>query len=186
LGSHLSEIDDKSGYDHIIVYQTVGWFGSTTFFREMGISCSLYIDDRLIRDIFSQEGYRSRDIELRDSNLSRESASAALYVVCRVLVRLGYFLGLKKCILSPTAKLQFLGMLIDTHAQVFLIPQEKRIKFAELREATLACKSSMPLKSLQRLLGKCSSFLLAFPGAKFYIREMAAAIGKAGRAWKWL
>ena len=30
------------------------------------------------------------------------------------------------------------------------------------------------------MMGKCNSFSLAFPGAKFYVREMAAAIGKAG------
>ena len=160
------------------VYQTVGLI-STTFFRELGISCSLYIDDRLIGDLCCQEGYWSRDVDLRDGDYSQESAKAALYVVCRVLVSLGYFLGLNKCILSPVPRLQFLGMLVDTREQAFLVPPKKRRKFAMLREAILECKSSVALKSLQRLMGKCSSFSLAFPGAKFYIREMAAAIGES-------
>ena len=30
------------------------------------------------------------------------------------------------------------------------------------------------------MMGKCNSFSLALSGAKFYVREMAAAIGKAG------
>lgn len=72
-------------------------------------------------------------------------------------------------------------MIVDTQLQAFSIPQEKRVSFAELREAILSCKSTTSMKSLQRLMGKCSSFSLAFPGAKFYIREMAAAIGKTSR-----
>ena len=154
---------------------------STTFFREKGISCSLYIDDRLVGEIFSLEGLWSRAIEMRDNQFGLESAMTALYVVCLVLTSLGYFLGLKKCILAPTCRIQFLGMLIDTQAQAFSIPEDKRVSFAELREAILSCKSSTSIKSLQRLMGKCSSFSLAFPGAKFYIREMAAAIGKTSR-----
>ena len=60
-----------------------------------------------------------------------------------------------------------------------LIPEEKKERFASLREGILIRKSSIPLKSLQRLMGKCISFSLAFPGAKFYIREMAQAVGRA-------
>jgi len=210
--SHLSKIDDKSGYDHILlssesqenfgiewqgwwlvgttlpfgwknspyVYQTVG-LGPTSFFRELGITCSLYIDDRLVGEVFSNEGYWSRAMEHRSQQYSRQAAEAALYVVCMILVNLGYFLGLNKCVLSPTRRLIFLGMYIDSHEQAFSVPSEKRLKFAELREAILKYKSTAPLKSIQRLMGKCISFSLAFPGAKFYIREMAAAIGKAGR-----
>jgi hypothetical protein len=60
-----------------------------------------------------------------------------------------------------------------------LIPEEKRNKFVGLGESILDHKSSIPLRSLQKLMGKCISFSLAFPGAKFYIREMAHAIGRA-------
>ena len=153
--SHLSKIDDKSGYDHILlsadsqqyfgiewqgwwlvcttlpfgwknapyVYQTVG-LGSTSFFRELGITCSLYIDDRLIGEIFRNEGYWSRAIEHRTEPFSCEAAESALYIVCLVLVHLGYFLGLSKCILSPTTRLVFLGLWVDSHEQAFLIPRE--------------------------------------------------------------
>ena len=41
--------------------------------------------------------------------------------------------------------------------------------------------SSITLKSLQRLMGKCNSFLLAFPATKFNISEMAASVAKASR-----
>ena len=70
-------------------------------------------------------------------------------------------------------------MLIDSTLQAFLIPEEKKERFASLREGILIRKSSIPSKSLQRLMEKCISFSLAFPGAKFYIREMAQVVGRA-------
>ena len=70
-------------------------------------------------------------------------------------------------------------MLIDSTLQSFLIPEEKKERLASLREGILIRKFSIPLKSLQRLMGKCISFSLTLPGAKFYIREMAQAVGRA-------
>ena len=70
-------------------------------------------------------------------------------------------------------------MLIDSTLQSFLIPEKKKERFTSLREGVLIRKSSIPLKSLQRLMGKCILFSLTFPGAKFYIREMAQAIVRA-------
>ena len=96
------------------IYQITG-MASTHSFRRMGITCSLYIDDRLIGEIMSKHGFWSCSLENRDSKFSKNAAEAALYVVCRVLKGLGYFLGLDKCILSPATRLQYLGMLIDTN-----------------------------------------------------------------------
>ena len=86
----------------------------------------------------------------------------------RVLTGLGYFLGLEKCISvsSPATRLQYLGMLIDTNEQAFIVPQDKHPRFAELREFILGCKTSVSLKSIQKMMGKCNFFSLAFPGTK--------------------
>ena len=208
--AYLSKIDDKSGYDHVLlssesqtyfgiewqgwwlvgvtlpfgwknspyIYQTVG-LGPTHFFRGLGITCSLYIDDRLNGEILRLEGTWSRPLCERTPEYSFQSARAALYIICKVLVNIGYFLGLSKCVLHPVNRIQYLGMLIDSPAQAFGIPQDKRQRFAQLREEILKVKSCVPLKSIQKLMGKCISFSLAFPGAKFYIREMASAVGKA-------
>jgi len=46
--------------------------------------------------------------------------------VYRVLTGLGYFLGLEKCISSPATRLQYLGMLIDTNEQAFIVPQDNQ------------------------------------------------------------
>lgn len=67
----------------------------------MGIACSLYIDDRLNDEIFTSVGYWSRSMGKRDAVFSKQSAEAALYIVRRLLIQLGYFLGLKKCVLMP-------------------------------------------------------------------------------------
>ena len=211
-GSFLTKIDDKSGYDHILlsedshqffgiewqgwwlvgvtlpfgwknspyVYQTVG-LGPTNFFRGRGIVCSLYIDDRLNGELFTSEGYWSRPISQRNREFSFQAAEAALFIVVKVLVHLGYLLGFKKCVLIPVTRIVYLGMIVESLVQAFSVPKEKRDRFAQLREGILVRKSSVPLKSIQRLMGKCISFSLAFPGAKFYIREMAASLAKESK-----
>ena len=162
------------------VYQTVG-LASSSFFRDFGVVCTLYIDDRLIGEIFSESGNWSRPIEFRDAEFSAKAAEAALYIVCRVLVALGYFIGINKSVLSPMPRIVYLGMLIDSNTLSFSVPHDKRVKFAKLREDILTRPSNVSLKSLQKFLGKCMSFSLAFPGAKFFVREISGAIGRASR-----
>ena len=104
-----------------------------------------------------------------------------MYTVCTVLVNLGYFLGISKCVLAPVTQIQYLGMIVDSTAQAFRTPDDKKIKFAQLREKLLLHESTVSLKSLQKLIRKCISFSLAFPAAEFYIREIVAAIAKASK-----
>ena len=140
------------------------------------MACSLYIDDRLNGELFSSEGFWSRPISRRTPDYSYRSAVVALYIVCEVLVGLGYFLGIAKCVLVPATRIQYSGMIVDSAAQAFCIPEDKKLKFAQLREHIILREATVSLKSLQRLMEKCISFSLAFPGAKFYIREMAASM----------
>ena len=151
----------------------------TSLEKKVLLALSLYIDDRLNGELFTKKGFWSRPIGQRDTGYSYKSAQAALYIVCKVLTHLGYFLSLKKCVLAPTQRILYLGMLIDSTLQAFLIPEEKKEKFASLRQGILIHKSLIPLNYLQRLMGKCISFSLACPGAKFYTREMAQAVGRA-------
>jgi len=51
-----------------------------------------------------------------------------------------------------------------------------------LREEILSGAPTVPLKTLHRFLGKAIWFTRAFPGATFFIREIAAAIGSASSA----
>ena len=53
-------------------------------------------------------------------------------MVYRLLIGLGYFIGLSNCVLEPTTSLIFLGMGINS--QSFTIPPAKKAKFAQHRE----------------------------------------------------
>jgi len=197
--SHVNKIDDKSGHDHILlsrhsqqyfgmerqgwwlvgvtlpfgwknspcVYQTVG-LGPTNFFQEFrGSIFSLYRRSLKWGAVFFGR-FLVTPIITEASADSYQSAEVALYIVCTVLVNLGYFLGISKCSLAPVTQIQYLGMIVELIAQAFCIPKDK-IKIAPLREQILLRQSTVSLKSLQRLMGKCISFALAFPAAKFYI-----------------
>ena len=138
-----------------------------TFFRSLGVACSLYIDDHLNGELFFY--FRKvfvAPLSQRTPAYSYQSAEVALYIICTVLVNLGYFLDNSKCVLAPVTQTQHVGMIVEFIAQAFRKPEEK-IKIAPLREQILLRQSTMYLKSLQRLMGKCISFSLAFPAGKF-------------------
>lgn len=55
------------------------------------------------------------------------------------MIRVGYFLNIKKSVLVSVKCLKFLGMLIDSERLAFIIPDEKIQKFISLRESILDC-----------------------------------------------
>lgn len=116
------------------------------------------------------------------SNLPIELTERVLYIVCNILVRLGYFVGLKKTITSNKS-LKFLGLVIDSCKQTFLIPDEKKVTFAKMRGHILVIQD-VDLLTLQKFAGKCISFMLAVPSAKLFIREVNRAIRMASKKSK--
>lgn len=48
------------------------------------------------------------------------AAQAANYIVCSILVNLGYFIGLAKSLLHPAIRITYLGLIIDTTLQAFI------------------------------------------------------------------
>ena len=171
----MSKIDDKSGYDLILLsfdsqqyfgvewqgwwlvgvtlpfrwknspflYQTIG-LGPIFVFRSLGIACSLYIDDRLNGELFASKGCCARPLSQRTPEYSFQSAEAALYIVCLVLVNLGYFLGLSKCVLVPVNRIRYVGMIVESIAQAFCIPEDEKVNFAQLREQIFLRGSPSP------------------------------------------
>ena len=123
------------------VYQTVG-LTPTVFFRNLGVACSLYIDDCLNGELFTPVGFWSRFISQQDRDFSFHSAEAALFIVSKVLVHFGYFLGIKKCVLTLVMRI------VDSSQQAFVVPEDKRVKIAHFRESILGYQSSMLLKSI--------------------------------------
>ena len=202
-----TKLDDKSGYDHIkltadskkffglfwkgwfFVYNTIpfGWspsayiyhttgLGASHFIRSNGVPLTQYIDDRHI----GQLRLPSHTV-IEWSNF--ELAEAAVFIASLVLVHCGYFIGIQKSVLKPTQNIQFLGFICSSRDQSFLLPADKKRKFAELRESILESKI-VTVKTLQRFAGKAISFCLAVPAAKLYTREVNASISKGMKSSK--
>lgn len=207
-GHYQTKLDDKSGYDHILlsensktffglcwkdhifVYNTLpfGWspsayiyhttgLGASHFIRLKGVPLSQYIDDRHIGQL--RPLYPSLCKDWSDLDF----ANAAIYIAAVVLTACGYFLGLQKSVFEPTKAIQFLGFISDSEKQAFILPEDKREKFATLRDNLLS-SNVIQVKMLQRFAGKAVSLALAIPAAKLYVREVNAHIGRALRRSK--
>lgn len=100
-----------------------------------------------------------------------------IFLVAFYLVRMGYFLGLSKSILTPLKIVPYLGFLADFSMEVFHLIPEKKHKFVRLVQETLQ-STYASVKTLQRLVGKCTSFSRAVPAVRLFTREMNAAISK--------
>ena len=177
-GNHYqTKLDDKSGYDHFMlteesriyfglcwkawyfVFNTLpfGWspsayvyhtsgLGPSHFIRSNNTPLSQYIDDRHVGQM--------RLLQCYNSNWSNiDLAKAAAFIASIVLVSCGYFIGLKKSILSPVQVIPFLGFFSDSTKQAFLLPEDKKLKFAALRDSLIESKV-ISAKSLQRFAGK--------------------------------
>ena len=140
---------------------------ATHFIRSNGVPCSQYIDDRhagLPRACVKQFSIF-------------QLAQMATFVACSVLVSLGYFIGLKKVSWRRVPLSGFWGILCDSEKQAFILPDDKRISFASLRESILE-KNSVSLKNLEKFAGKTTSFSLLVPAAKLYTNCVFQVIAK--------
>lgn len=201
-GSFIISCDEKSGYDHIkltresetyfglefegwvftyttlpfgwkaspFIYQSVG-MQVTSYLRGHGVSNFQYIDDRLA--ICSLQENRSLEAKLiKDSRYVPTSMSLNLI---SMLTSLGYTLAIAKCQLVPSTRVRFLGFLVDSIQQAYLLPSDKKLTFIKLRDHILSLKY-IDVKTLQRFAGKCISMTLVIPAAKLYIRDVNQAI----------
>ena len=97
--------------------------------------------------------------------------------MCYLLIEAGYFIGIDKSQLVPSTWVRFLGFLCDAVRQAFLVPEDKKAKFAALREDILS-SPFVGLKTLQRFSGKVISFSLPIPGCKLYVRDVFKVISR--------
>ena len=96
-------------------------------------------------------------------------AEMAAFIACLTSISLGYFIGLAKSILLPVTAVVFLGYICDSEKQAFLLPRDKLVKFAALRDSILEHKT-VSLKNLQKFAGKTTSFALLVPAAKLFTK----------------
>lgn len=95
--------------------------------------------------------------------------------MCSVVVCLGYFIDLSKPVAVPQTRIGLLGFLSDSILQAFLIPQDKKTKFATLPDSIIQ-GHTVSIKTLQQFAGKTTSFSMAVPAAQLYAREVYSAI----------
>lgn len=204
-GHFQTTFDEKSGYQHVLlhpssrsyfglefkgvyfVFRTLpfGWKASayvyhniglavTSAARSFGVPVSQYIDDRHVGQLFSPS--HARNGLPPDPVL----AVAGAYILCYLLIEAGYFINIEKACYVPSTSVRFLGFTCDSAQQAFLLPEDKKQKFASLREGILSSRC-IDVRTLQRFAGKVISFSLAVPGCKLYIREVFKAISRLGR-----
>ena len=152
---------------------------ATSYTRSLGVPCSQFIDDRHIGQLSPSPEYRSSVGDWSDL----EFANAAIFIAAFVLISLGYFIGLSKSSLIPAQVFRFLGFLVGSQLCAFLLPEDKKTKFATLRQHILANRE-VSVKTLQRLAGKISSFCFAVPAALLYARDIfrsTAGFSKSSR-----
>ncbi|KAJ8303085.1 hypothetical protein KUTeg_019481 [Tegillarca granosa] len=138
-GAYMITCDEKSGYDHIEIYES----SQTYFGIQLGV------------------------VSLSDNEDPVVSGMKVAYVLLQVFTRLMYTFSLYKCSLIPKTCVKYLGFLIDSLQQAYLLPPDKKQTFITLRDYILGL-DKVDLKNLQRFSGKCISMNLAIPGCKLF------------------
>ena len=157
---------------YIYIYHTSG-LGPSHFIHSNNVPLSQYIsiDDRHVGQM--------RLFQCNNSDWSNmDQAKTAAFIGSIVLISCGYFIGLKKSILSPVQVIPFLGFLSDSIKQAFLLPEDKKFKFAVLRDSLIESKI-ISAKNLQRFAGKIVSSCLVISAAKLFCREVKFLYQKA-------
>ena len=133
---------------------------ASAFFRSIGVPCLLYIDDRHNGQL--QVPLDKGEYSLLKTNDARNNAAAssAISLVAFHLVRLGYFLGLLKSILTPSKIVPYLGFLADSSRKVFHLIPEKKVKFITFVRDLMNSRAVMTMNRYGY-----SYALLAFQGA---------------------
>ena len=103
------------------IYHSIG-LAVSTFLRDQGIPCFLYIDYRLNGELLTQSGPWSVLYSDRLQEFRFKAAQASIFVVLSVLVELSYTIGISKSLLHPTTSLEYLGFVVDSQRQLFLVP----------------------------------------------------------------
>lgn len=150
---------------HIYIYQTIR-MQVTSYLREKGLSIDQYIDDRFA------VCPRRTNFEPDDKTQSHTQRDP-LQMACVI----GYTLAINKCQLVPTTVVRYLGFIVDSSKQAYLLPSDKKKTFIEIRETILKA-DAVDVKTLQRFTGKCVSMAIAIPGAKLYTLEVNFAISQ--------
>ena len=122
--------------------------------RSIGVPKLQYIAGQHVGVLFTTPLRMTRGPSLQET-------LAAAYIMCYLLVEAGHFIGLDKSQSTPLICVRFLGFVCDSKHQAFVISQDKRNKFATLREDILS-PSFVTLKTIKYFLGEVNFLVLLF------------------------
>ena len=195
-GDLLSKSDDKSGFHlvllgresrkltafqykgHYFMYR-VAPFGSPkipsifqranmvsiSYSRTLGIKNNLYLDDRLVID--------NKDTVI--NGVPRNSLVTSGFVIAK-----GGIISITKSDFDPKTAQDFLGLHLNTDKCTISVPPVKWENFKKLLKYYLG-HNWCTFKELEKLRGKCVSFLLCNPMTRLFIRQMNRLIAELNR-----
>ena len=89
-------------------------------------------------------------------------------------------MSITKCVLEPTTRLLFLGIICDTEARRYEVPEGRLLKLEVILTATTT-SGWISFVDLERLAGKCKGISVAVPPASVYTYDMYKHIAKFRR-----
>ena len=193
-GAHMVTIDHKSGYHHVGLHPdswqhfgfeweghfyvfTVlcfGWCSAPVIYASLSEALARYLRSRGVPvltwiDDFFLTNFRSTKSLPPVEQF--HAAQAAAYLVLEVSHRAGYFISIPKCQLKPTTCLVYLGIVCDSGACRFEVPEDKLNKLEKILVGALS-SGVITFKLLEKLAGKCTSLSVAVPVAALYTHHM--------------
>ena len=83
-------------------------------------------------------------------------------------------MSITKCVVEPTVRLVFLGIIFDTEARRFEVPEDKLLTSTVI--LTVAITTGwISFVDLERLAGKCTSMSVAVPPVNLYTRTICTS-----------
>jgi ribonuclease HI len=95
-----------------------------------------------------------------------------LRVTQEVLMDAGFLINLKKSYLTPTQKLKFLGLELDTNLATAVLPENRALDLARCCQTFMRVGQYQSVKTFLRLLGLMAATWLAVPHARLHMRPI--------------
>jgi hypothetical protein len=193
-GSLLWKCDHRQGYLHVPMhpdsrdYLGLEWRGR--FFRycslPFGFSPACFVYDALSSTLAAylrkQGVHNLAYIDDAGFSLPKGTPQAevdrVVWLVTAALYLAGFTLALDKCCLRPSTRMELLGFIIDTERMQYEVPAPKLQRILALL-SECATRTSLPVHTLQSLVGKVQALALAVPGVSTYLCASYSALARA-------
>ncbi len=184
-GDFMFTADLKSGYHHVDMreecwtYLGFEWRGRYYVFTQLpfGLNVACWAFTKLTRELLGKwrrEGHRCSGY-IDDSIHAHQSAAELKRWQARVLRDLaaaGFLVSAEKCALEPARQQVYLGMLVDTAAGRYIVPQHKRERLLGSIAAMLRARKAQ-LRAVQSVAGQINAMGWAFgPLARMYTQAL--------------